>query len=126
MFAPEIHWSARIEAFASVDGGKDKPTVVGARSWVFKHAHIGHDAVIGEDVEISTGAVVGGHCQIGDGVKIGLNATIKPFVKIGAGARIGMGAVVVKDIPAGRVYAGNPARDLHPPNTDSELVKTCC
>ena len=34
------------------------------------------------------------------------------FVQVGDDARIGMGAVVVTDVPAGEVWAGNPARPI--------------
>ena len=47
---------------------------------------------------------------IGNGVWIGGNVTILPGVRIGDGAVIGAGAVVTKDIPAGCVAAGVPAR----------------
>jgi len=44
------------------------------------------------------------------GAKIGANATILPGLVIGEEALIGAGAVVVNEIPAGAVVAGNPAR----------------
>jgi acetyltransferase-like isoleucine patch superfamily enzyme len=42
--------------------------------------------------------------------KIGANATILPGVVIGEQALVGAGAVVVRDVPDGKVVAGNPAR----------------
>ncbi len=47
---------------------------------------------------------------IEDDVWIGANAIILGNVTIGKGAMIGAGSVVTKDIPAGEVWAGNPAR----------------
>jgi acetyltransferase-like isoleucine patch superfamily enzyme len=44
------------------------------------------------------------------GAKIGANATLLPGVVIGENALVGAGAVVVRDVPAGAVVAGNPAR----------------
>src|SRR6266540_1029343 len=44
------------------------------------------------------------------GAKIGANATILPGVVIGENALVGAGSVVAKDVPAGAVVVGNPAR----------------
>lgn len=46
------------------------------------------------------------------GASIGANATILPGIVIGERAVVGAGAVVVADVPAGTVVAGNPARFL--------------
>lgn len=48
--------------------------------------------------------------RIGNDVWIGGRAVILPGVHIGDGAVIGGGAVVVKDVPAQALAAGNPAR----------------
>lgn len=50
---------------------------------------------------------------IGPGARIGVNVTILPFVRVGAGALVGSGSVVTRDIPAGAVAYGNPARARH-------------
>jgi len=46
------------------------------------------------------------------GAKIGANATILPGVVIGENALVGAGAVVTRDVAAGDVVAGNPARKI--------------
>lgn len=48
--------------------------------------------------------------NIEDNAWIGARATIVPGVRIGEGAVVGMGSVVTKDVPAGAVVGGNPAR----------------
>jgi len=44
------------------------------------------------------------------GASIGANATVVCGVEIGAGAMIGAGSVVTRDVPAGELWYGNPAR----------------
>jgi acetyltransferase-like isoleucine patch superfamily enzyme len=44
------------------------------------------------------------------GSKIGANATLLPGVIIGHNALVGAGAVVIRDVPDGKVVVGNPAR----------------
>lgn len=50
--------------------------------------------------------------KVEDEAVIGGNATILPYVRIGKRAVVGAGSVVTKDIPAGEVWVGNPARFL--------------
>lgn len=47
---------------------------------------------------------------IGRGASIGGGATILPGIKIGEDALIGAGSVVTKDVLAGQVVLGNPAK----------------
>lgn len=44
------------------------------------------------------------------GATIGAGSTILPGLTIGAGAMIGAGSVVTKDVPAGELWVGNPAK----------------
>ena len=46
------------------------------------------------------------------GASIGANATILPGLTIGEGSMVGAGAVVTKDVAAGAVVVGNPARPI--------------
>jgi acetyltransferase-like isoleucine patch superfamily enzyme len=46
------------------------------------------------------------------GASIGANATIICGVTIGEDAMVGAGAVVTKDVPAGDLVVGNPARSI--------------
>lgn len=48
--------------------------------------------------------------DIADDVWIGANSCILCGVSIGAGSIVGAASVVTKNIPAGCIYAGNPAR----------------
>ena len=48
--------------------------------------------------------------RICKGASIGANSTIIPGITIGENALIGAGSVVTKDVPAGEIWIGNPAR----------------
>lgn len=47
------------------------------------------------------------------GATLGANVTVLPGVIIGAHALVGAGATVVRDVPEGKVVAGNPARIIN-------------
>ena len=46
------------------------------------------------------------------GAKIGANATLLAGITIGEDAIIGMGSNVLKNVPQGETWAGNPAKKL--------------
>ncbi|MBI0535080.1 acyltransferase [Roseomonas sp. KE2513] len=81
---------------------------------------IGHDVAIAENVTIwdADGHEIQGRAagpqpvNIGNHVWIGLNTTILKGVTIGDGAVIAAGALVNRDIPAGMLAAGVPARPI--------------
>lgn len=48
------------------------------------------------------------------GASIGANATIVCGVEVGAGSMVGAGSVVTRNVPAGELWYGNPARPRGP------------
>ncbi len=67
-----------------------------------------HDHLVESPLEVTASAV-----QIGNDVYIGARTIILQNVQtIGPAAYIGAGSVVTKDVPAGEVWAGNPARRI--------------
>ena len=54
--------------------------------------------------------LLGAH--VGRGAIVGANATLLPGVQLGERALVGAGSVVTRDVEAGGVWAGNPARQI--------------
>lgn len=78
------------------------------------NVYIGHDAVLGRNVEVTAGAIVGGFDMIKEDVFLGLNATLRNRILVGKGSVIGMGAVILKDVEKSETIVGNPGRKLIP------------
>lgn len=58
------------------------------------------------------------------GASIGANSTILPGITIGENAMVGAGSVVTKDVPAGELWYGNPARFVSMiENINNKMVK---
>ena len=97
-------------------------TRVGPRLRLFHgHALVVHEAtIIGADCILRQSTTIGnktladggegGSPVLGDGVDVGSNVVILGAISIGDKSVIGAGSVVVKDVPAGAVVAGNPAQ----------------
>uniref|UniRef100_UPI0022B7F8F7 acyltransferase n=1 Tax=Desertihabitans aurantiacus TaxID=2282477 RepID=UPI0022B7F8F7 len=81
---------------------------IGAHTSVlaFNHTYTDPDREVFRQPSTSRGI------RIGDDVWIGSNVTVLDGVSVGSRAVVAAGAVVTKDVPAGAVVGGNPARVL--------------
>ena len=108
MLGIELPWKTRIGPGLRIEHGQalvvNDKTVFGRNVMIRNSTTIGNKLL--RDGTYSRGPV------IGDYVDIGANSVILGEVRIGDRAMIGAGSVVVKDVPANAVVAGNPARVL--------------
>ena len=95
-----------------IDRGALADTVIGDYTKINNMCHIAHNNKIGKNVTITGCVNVSGSNVIDDDVWIAPNSSIRGWLHIGKGVTIGMGAVVVKDIPVGETWVGNPAHKL--------------
>lgn len=74
--------------------------------------NIGYDAVIGSHSLVNSMAFIGGYAWIGERVYIAPGALLRDRISVGDDAIVGMGAVVVRNVAAEAVVAGNPAKEI--------------
>jgi bifunctional UDP-N-acetylglucosamine pyrophosphorylase/glucosamine-1-phosphate N-acetyltransferase len=95
---------------------EQKNTRFGARSKQHHFSYLG-DAEVGEDVNIGAGTITANYdgrqkhkTVIGNGAFIGSDTILRAPLTVGEGAYTGAGSVVTKDVPAGKLAVGVPAR----------------
>ncbi len=115
-------WGARLHILARMFGNVARfftgieihPGATIGRRFVIDHGTgivIGETAIIGDDVLMYHGVTLGGvvnapvkrHPTIGNRVILGANSIVLGDISIGDDSKIGAGAIVVKDLPAGKV-----------------------
>ena len=102
--------NVEIGSHDNISRGSGGNTVIDDYVKIDSLVHIGHDAHLSKNVEITAGAVVGGFVEAKEGAYIGINAVIRNRVTLGVGCFVGMGATVTKSVDDGVTVVGNPAK----------------
>lgn len=74
--------------------------------------HIAHGVEIGENSLIIANSMIAGSVTIGKNVWVAPSSSVLNKKRVHDNAVIGMGAVVIRDVTAGDIVAGNPARSI--------------
>lgn len=102
--------NVEIGAHDNISRGSGGDTIIEDSVKIDALVHIGHDAHLHKNVEITAGVVVGGFVDVKEGAYIGINAVIRNRITLGAHSVVGMGATVTKSIDNEVTVIGNPAR----------------
>lgn len=118
---PSRGWRSAVCKLGGVNIDNPEKTFIGEN--VIFDTNYPEDIIIEEGVRITTGCVLLTHFMepltgsysrgkviIKKRAYLGCNTVICKPVTIGEDAIVGAGSIVTKDIPAGEVWAGNPAR----------------
>ncbi len=141
LYGCEIGDETKIGAFVEIQ----KNASVGKRCKISSHTFICEGVTIEDNVFIGHGVMfindsyprattADGQIQseadwkvertvVRKGASVGSGATILANICIGENALVGAGSVVTKDVPAGCIVAGNPARILRSIDQTTEVAK---
>jgi len=99
-----------VNVFINANSTVSSNTRIGDHSRINRNAAIGHDIQIGDDCQINPGAVLISRVTLCDDVFVAAGCSVLNGVTLGVGSTAGAGSLVTRDVPAGELVMGTPAR----------------
>ena len=99
-----------IGANATIDRATVESTEIGNNTKIDNLVQIAHNVKIGNECLIISQSGIAGSTHLGNNVIVAAQAGIVGHLKIGSGSIIGAQSGVTKDVPAGEMWSGAPAR----------------
>ncbi|MGZ3298456.1 MAG: UDP-3-O-(3-hydroxymyristoyl)glucosamine N-acyltransferase [Asticcacaulis sp.] len=93
-----------------IDRGAYDDTVIGEGTKIDNMCQIGHNTHIGRNCIMAAHCGLSGSVRVGDGCLFGGGVGVIDHIEIGTGAKMAAGASVYKNVPAGLMVAGTPAK----------------
>jgi UDP-3-O-[3-hydroxymyristoyl] glucosamine N-acyltransferase len=97
-------------ANTTVDRGSIGDTVVGPFAKLDNLVHLAHNVRLGAASMLAALVGIAGSTRVGRVVLFGGQSGVINHMDIGDGARVAAGCKVMRDVPAGTVVSGHPAR----------------
>lgn len=101
-----------VGANSCIDRGAFEDTVVGENTKIDNLVQVAHNVRLGRNCLLAAHTGISGSVTAEDGVAFGGRAGIADHIHIGAGAQVAAASGVMKDIPAGEMWMGSPARPI--------------
>jgi UDP-3-O-[3-hydroxymyristoyl] glucosamine N-acyltransferase len=101
---------ARIGALCCIDRGTLGDTRIGAHARLDNLVQVGHNSTVEEGAVLVAQVGISGSCRVGRGAILAGQAGLADHRVVGDGAVLLARAAAFRDVPAGAVYGGFPAR----------------
>ena len=85
-------------------------TRIGSNNLLMVNVHIAHDCVVGDNIILANNVALAGHVHVGNYAIVGGQTGVHQFCHIGAHAMCGAASMLVQDLPAYVMAAGNSAK----------------
>ena len=108
----EIGDDVEIGANSTVDRARFGRTVIGRGCKIDNLVHVAHNCQIGEHCVFAGLVGISGSVEFGRGVVVGGQVGFADHIKVGDGCHFYAKSGVAGDVPAGSVFAGQPAKDI--------------